>query len=65
MMEEDAFSQGVLMQDLTNRFNSNLGASSDMNSTKHGQNLKDEDDDQFADATQKPEDSDDEQETMR
>ena len=67
MMEEDAFSQGISMQDLTNKFNSNLGASSDMNSTKHGQNLRndDEDDDQFADATQRPEDSDDEQETTR
>jgi hypothetical protein len=68
MMEEDAFSQGISMQDLTNRFNSNLGASSDMNSTKHGENLKDgddEDEDQFADATQKPEDSDEEQETIR
>ena len=67
MMEEDAFSQGILMQDLTNKFNSNLGASSDMNSTKHGQNLRndDEDDDKFADATQEPDDSDDEQETTR
>ena len=67
MMEEDAFSQGISMQDLTNKFNSNLGASSDMNSTKHGQNLRndDEDDDKFADATQEPDDSDDEQETTR
>ena len=65
IQQEDTFSQGISMQDLTAKFNPSLGASANMNSTRSGLNAEDDDNQTFADATHKPEDSDSDNETMR
>ncbi len=53
------------MQYLTTKFNPSLGASANMNSTRSGLNAEDDDIQTFADATNKPVDSDSDNETMR
>ena len=72
LKEEDAFSKGISVDDLADDFNQTLGASANSTHVKWKTNVDDagdeENDDDFLfrdTRTQQPEDSDDDEETIR